>query len=716
MNAGERISDYVVERVLGEGGMGTVYLARHTVLDQQVAIKILDPEVARKPGVKERFIQEANIQAKLKHPHIVQVLTATQIDGGTPALVMEYVDGKTLSEVLELRGALPIDDALKIMTQVFSAVAYAHQQGVIHRDLKPSNVMVMASGEVKVTDFGIAKVMGSTRLTRTGTAMGSAHYMSPEQIRRPETVDARSDVYSLGCVFYEILTGQPPFGEKDVSGTESDFEIKEAHVRGQAPQLTNLRKDIPDWLEGLVMHTLEKAPEKRPSRCEEILAIIRNRLGLTVENYADEQTYKQSLKTSLITEEAALPDESEPENIRKQTDKKQSYQKMKRIPRIRFAAALGVVVCVWFLLLFGNDIYTDFMDSLVTENTGKFAINPLFDEAEYFYDGLAAIRIGDHTTGKYGFIDKEGKIVITPQFDEASSFSEGLAAVRIGDETTGKYGFIDKEGKIVIAPQFDGASSFSEDLARVQTGDWLSGKYGFINKEGKIVVPLQFDLAGHFSEGLAYVRIGDDETGKYGFINKEGKIVVPPQFDYANNFSEGLASVRKGDYRNGKYGFINKEGKIVITPQFDYTWAFFDGLAHVRMGDDQTGKYGFINKEGKIVITPQFDEASNFSEDLAYVRMGDDKTGKYGFINKEGKLVINPQFDDAMPFLEGLASVRMGDDKTGKYGFINKEGKMVIHPQFDVGNLFMFYGFINGLAVVHVGDEKTGKKGFIARR
>jgi hypothetical protein len=154
------------------------------------------------------------------------------------------------------------------MEQVISAVGYAHRQGVVHRDLKPSNVMVMANGEAKVTDFGIAKVLGSSKLTRTGTAMGSAHYMSPEQIRRPETVDARSDIYSLGCVFYEVLTGQPPFGEKDASGTESDFEIKEGHVRGNIPALSSLRPDIPGWLAQVVMAMLEKDPDQRPSSCE----------------------------------------------------------------------------------------------------------------------------------------------------------------------------------------------------------------------------------------------------------------------------------------------------------------------------------------------------------------------------------------------------------------------------------------------------------------
>jgi serine/threonine protein kinase len=157
------------------------------------------------------------------------------------------------------------------MEQVLSAVGYAHRQGVIHRDLKPSNVMVMGSGETKVTDFGIAKVLGSTKLTRTGTAMGSPHYMSPEQIRRPESVDSRSDIYSLGCVFYEMLSDRPPFGDVDDSGTESDFDIKEGHIRGQATDLGILKPGLPQWLTQLVMQLLEKEPEHRPASCEVIL-------------------------------------------------------------------------------------------------------------------------------------------------------------------------------------------------------------------------------------------------------------------------------------------------------------------------------------------------------------------------------------------------------------------------------------------------------------
>jgi serine/threonine protein kinase len=271
MRVGDTVLTYTIERELGEGGMGTVYLGRHSVLNQFVAIKVLSPLLARDQALRERFIQEANIQAGLRHPGIVQVLTA-DMESEQPSLVMEYIEGKSLSEVLELRGALPVDDAIKIMAQVLSAVGYAHQRGVIHRDLKPSNIMVMANGEAKVTDFGIAKVLGSTKLTRTGTAMGSAHYMSPEQIRRPESVDARSDIYSLGCVFYEVLAGRPPFGEKDASGTESEFEVKTAHVAEDVAPLSQIKPSIPESISAFVMRMLEKEPSNRPRNCEAALA------------------------------------------------------------------------------------------------------------------------------------------------------------------------------------------------------------------------------------------------------------------------------------------------------------------------------------------------------------------------------------------------------------------------------------------------------------
>ena len=455
MKAGDRILDYLVDHELGEGGMGKVHLARHTVLNQRVAIKVLDPEVARKPGVKERFIQEANIQASLRHPNIVQVLTATQIEGGTPALIMEYVDGKTLSEVLEIRGALPIDDAINIMTQVFSAVGYAHKQGVIHRDLKPSNVMVMATGEAKVTDFGIAKVLGSTKLTSTGTAMGSAHYMSPEQIRRPEAVDARSDIYSLGCVFYEVLTGHPPFGEKDASGTESDFEIKTAHVSEVASAPGTLNKNIPAWLEQLVMQLLQKDPQDRPSDYMEILECISEGSELLTDRRID--------KTVLIS--AAPP-----------ADKKSSSSSGQNPdPVIKNDTGhknKPLIITVVFILIAGVFFYSRNEESPVLEASPQIenlpqkkeqATAPIVPQQQLSSD-ISALD-GDWYSKKwaYGYTLKDGKgyatITNSPHFDVGQEIVKLTAS---GDNQFSGYN-VYKDGRfyrVKVTLQSDGSLFF----------------------------------------------------------------------------------------------------------------------------------------------------------------------------------------------------------------------------------------------------------------
>ena len=221
------------------------------------------------------------------------------------------------------------------------------------------------------------------------------------------------------------------------------------------------------------------------------------------------------------------------------------------------------------------------LDFHTTENTGKFVINPQFDIALDFSEGLAPVRIGEIRTGKWGFIDKQGKIVINPQFDVANFFNGGLAAVKVGD----KWGFIDKQGKIVINPQFDEANSFDGGLAAVEIG----GKWGFIDKQGKIVINPQFDVANSFAEELAAVEIG----GKWGFIDKQGKMVVNPQFcAVVPLITEGLINVSYGEYPYCKWGYMDKQGKIVINPQFGSSSFFTDGLAPMHLN----GMWGFISR------------------------------------------------------------------------------------------------------------------------
>lgn len=266
--APEKILEYRIDSRIGEGGMGTVYLGTHEALGQRVAIKVLLPELAHQPELRTRFFQEARIQLGLRHPGIVQVHTANT-ESGPLALVMEYVEGEPLGDLIERQGRLPESDALPMFEQILDAVGHAHSAGIVHRDIKPSNILVQGDGRTKVTDFGIAKALGGAKLTRTGTAMGTAHYMSPEQVVGSREVDQRTDIYSLGATFYEVLTGQTPFESVTQDTTDSDYLLKNAHVHDPPPDPSQLVPDLTPTVAEALLRALEKAPENRFRDCAE---------------------------------------------------------------------------------------------------------------------------------------------------------------------------------------------------------------------------------------------------------------------------------------------------------------------------------------------------------------------------------------------------------------------------------------------------------------
>ena len=270
---GQVILEYQLQQKLGEGGMGSVYLAAHEALDQRVAVKVLADALANNAEIRTRFIQEANIQISLQHPGIVRVLTANT-RGEHLALVMEYVEGMSLEQALQRHGSLPLDKTLHLMRQVLEAVGYAHGKGVVHRDLKPSNIMVQPDGTARVMDFGIAKVLGGGKLTRTGTLMGTAHYMSPEQVLGRSDIDHRTDIYSLGVTFYEALTGSPPFESVTGDNPDSDFLIKQAHVQTAPPDPRRERPDLPEPVALALLRSMHKEVADRFASCEEFARAI----------------------------------------------------------------------------------------------------------------------------------------------------------------------------------------------------------------------------------------------------------------------------------------------------------------------------------------------------------------------------------------------------------------------------------------------------------
>jgi serine/threonine-protein kinase len=253
---GTTIARYRLTRLLGKGGMGRVYLGVHPDIGSRVAIKVLSDDCADSPELVERFFAEARSVNLIRHENIINVLDLDRLPSGRPYIVMEYVDGRTLRDVAQL-GAAPLGGIVHATIEVLLALEAAHAAGVIHRDLKPDNVMITASGRTKVLDFGIAKLAapGSVR-TQTGAAIGTPPYMAPEQILG-EDIDARTDVYAVGVMLFELATGRRPF-----EGV-TDYQIMEGHLRGPIPRARTLRTEIPASLEAVIDGALAKRPHDR---------------------------------------------------------------------------------------------------------------------------------------------------------------------------------------------------------------------------------------------------------------------------------------------------------------------------------------------------------------------------------------------------------------------------------------------------------------------
>jgi len=268
---GKTLSRYKITKLLGEGGMGAVFLARDVTLQRDVAIKILHPHMASQPNFRERFLQEARTAARLDHPGIVQVYDFGQ-EGQLLFIVMNFIRGANLRQMLQDLKAegkwLPLDEAVQMMRQVAMAMHYAHRQGVLHRDLKPSNVMIEPEAEEGMvyrpvlTDLGLARLMEGQRITRAGTSMGTPTYMSPEQAQGLET-DARSDVYSLGIMLYELCAGRPPFPIKTLS------EAIRYHTKEPPRPPRQIRPDLPSDLEQVILKSIAKNPAERWANAQE---------------------------------------------------------------------------------------------------------------------------------------------------------------------------------------------------------------------------------------------------------------------------------------------------------------------------------------------------------------------------------------------------------------------------------------------------------------
>lgn len=255
LGPGSMLGNYLIVNQIGEGGMGVVYKAMDTVLDRTVVLKLLPPHLLQNPDFMHRFRTEAYAQARLHHPNIVTLYSMLEIPAGF-VLVMEYVEGQTLHQRIQADGLFDPGEAIGIFEQALRGVMCAHHMGIVHRDLKPDNIFITHKNEVKIMDFGVAKILDNKEPTRSRSMVGTLLYISPEQINGRDA-DFRSDIYTLGISLFEAVTGRLPFEHK------TDYGLMHAHILENPPRPRRLKSDLPRELEKVILCAIEKEPDKR---------------------------------------------------------------------------------------------------------------------------------------------------------------------------------------------------------------------------------------------------------------------------------------------------------------------------------------------------------------------------------------------------------------------------------------------------------------------
>ena len=347
INKGELIDNrYKIVKSIGEGGMANVYLAWDTILEREVAVKILRGDLADDEKFIRRFQREANSASSLRHPNIVEMYDVGE-DEGKYFIVMEYVDGKTLKSLIKKRGSLNLTESIDIMMQLTSGIACAHDSYIIHRDIKPQNVMILEDGRVKITDFGIAMALNQNELTQTNSVMGSVHYLPPEQASGSGST-IKSDIYSLGILMFELLTGKVPFkGDNAV-------EIAIKHMRDQIPSVCDINNKIPQSVENIILKACAKNPKNRYETVADMhedlktcLDPLRFEEKRHVYKYQEQSTDKSKSVSKLETREVK----------NKKTEEKEKSDKGLNIALIiiGFMCTSIIIAGLAFILIFSSD-------------------------------------------------------------------------------------------------------------------------------------------------------------------------------------------------------------------------------------------------------------------------------------------------------------------------------------------------------------------------
>ena len=359
--SGELIdSRYQLIQQVANGGMASIYEAIDTRLDRKVAVKIMHPHLAQDEAFVNRFIREAKAAAALNHPNIVAVQDQGWNQSGIPAvfLVMEFIEGSTLREYLNERGRFEFNDAVNYLTPILSALAAAHAIGIVHRDIKPENILISKEGRIKLADFGLARgeIIGSTMTAESSVILGSVSYLSPEQVQRGVS-DARSDVYALAIVAFEMLTGEKPFLG------DTPIQIAYMHVNEDIPSLRSKRKDLPQALDELISRAANRDPDLRPRNAGEFLAQLlriaaeidpkKNQMRLDLDLPVDpiREKPRSKPKREILTQAITELKESTQE-VRRSADKKQrASRRVRRNRKVALLLAITLGIGGWYTLV-----------------------------------------------------------------------------------------------------------------------------------------------------------------------------------------------------------------------------------------------------------------------------------------------------------------------------------------------------------------------------
>ena len=427
---GQKINDrYQVIRSIGEGGMANVYLAYDTILDRNVAVKVLRGDLATDEKFVRRFQREAMSASALSHPNIVEMYDVGE-DDGNYFIVMEYIDGKTLKNLIKKRGALTVLEVVDIMLQLTSAISCAHDSYIIHRDIKPQNVMILDDGRVKITDFGIAIASNASELTQTNSVMGSVHYLPPEQANGAGAT-AKSDIYSLGILMFELLTGKLPFkGENAV-------EIALKQMKEQIPSVCAINPEIPQSIENVILKACAKNPKNRYANVKDMYNDIKTALDDDRVNET-KQTYKFSEDDLDETKKIESLKDVKKEKIKEKKEEDSTEKKM-NLALIITAGVAGLLVLLLVIFFFivpamgPKDVKIPDVTGLTVEKAEEKLLN-------------AGLEINVKTKEEASEDIKEGRVVKTEP-SKNRTVKEGQKITLIVSTGTAKIEIEDYTGK-----------------------------------------------------------------------------------------------------------------------------------------------------------------------------------------------------------------------------------------------------------------------------